>query len=282
MQFRLKYNQLVFMDHNMTVLGKRENTQEHTSVKRQKQANVSSYPERCIFGDVVFSKKIALVKDFRNERKAMRFFSQTDSSRNDYLSIQEQNAFQVIMNQKPMCFPNGEILNGLYNFCLTCEENPRLLCSPTHHHSFLSNGKKVLGIGTLTFEQGQLLEISNHSGHYRPSNDQMIDTIKALHYESEDELKVYVSYSKAEKEVFAVSQIIEAESFSSLKPLKKNQTINLETGEIEKIKHSNYELKDNQVTFLDCKQLVNRSNQSLNLQQKLQIEYASIVSRYNL
>ena len=136
-------------------------------------------------------------------------------------------------------------------------------------------------MGTLTFDGGQLIEITNNSGHYKPSNDQMVDVIKALHYESEGSLKTYVSYSHSSRDVFAVSAIIEAESFSLLKPLKKNQVINSETGEVEKIRLNDYDKIDFKDKTLNNKdELI--TNDTLKLKEELQEEYDDIVRTHKL
>jgi hypothetical protein len=266
----------------MSELGKRTRAEEQGSNKRKSlEKEKTIYPEKCELGGVTFFGKLALNTDYRNERKAMRFFSRNEPSKNRYLSSESQNNYRVQLDKNPMCFPDGNVLHGKYNFCLTCEESPRLLCSQNHHHSFLANGKKVLGMGTLTFDEGQLIEITNNSGHYKPTNEQMLDVIKALHYESESSLKTYVSYSHSPREVFAVSAIIEAESFSLLKPLKKNQIINQDTGEVEKIKLNDYDtfdLKDKNVNNND--ELIN--NNTLKLKEELQEEYDEIVRTHKL
>ncbi len=124
-------------------------------------------------------------------------------------------------------------MEGEYNFCLTAEQSPRLLCSKSLHHSFLANGKKVFGIGTLTFENGRLFKISNHSGHYKPTNNEMMQVIKALYKASDEDLKIYTSYSNNQPEIFPVLEILEHDDFEKLAPIASNEEIDIETGAVE-------------------------------------------------
>jgi hypothetical protein len=54
------------------------------------------------------------------------------------------------------------------------DENGHIYASKTHkvgefHHSSLGGGKPVAGAGEITVKNGVPTEISNGSGHYRPS-----------------------------------------------------------------------------------------------------------------
>lgn len=42
-----------------------------------------------------------------------------------------------------------------------------------YHHSSLSRGKAVLFAGTITIANGQILEVSDFSGHYKPNSDSL-------------------------------------------------------------------------------------------------------------
>jgi hypothetical protein len=49
------------------------------------------------------------------------------------------------------------------------------------HHSSLAQGKPVAAVGELTDKNGNLIEVSNRSGHYEPSqgmNDQLMHELK--------------------------------------------------------------------------------------------------------
>lgn len=62
-----------------------------------------------------------------------------------------------------------------------------------HHSSFLSGGP-VLGAGTIkTNAAGELLEVTNQSGHYKPSKEQIINTLRILQYSGVDITHVRVT-----------------------------------------------------------------------------------------
>lgn len=63
------------------------------------------------------------------------------------------------------------------------------------HHSYLSNGKKVLSAGYLIFNQGQLVLFSNESGHYTPTNDEMAPEIIFFHNLAQNSALVYEDHS---------------------------------------------------------------------------------------
>lgn len=228
-----------------------------------KITKINNYP-RVIFQNCVMSTLISLKPDFKIERKRMRFFEVNDPQKNKYLSPEQQAECCVSMDDSSFSFPNGDILEGQYNFCLTAELLPRLLCSKTEHHSFLANGKKVLGVGTLDFDNGRLFKISNHSGHYKPTNDEMMQVIKALSKASDGDLKVYTSYSKPTPEIFSVLDVLQQDDFEELTPIAENEEINIETGVIETIQipGSNYQYVSSIL-----------SNESLRLKDEVLMEY---------
>lgn len=67
------------------------------------------------------------------------------------------------------------------------------------HHSYLSNGKKVLGAGTMEFSYGRLRIISNDSGHYKPRPDQMLDLLERLFLETKDPSILFEDHSRVAK-----------------------------------------------------------------------------------
>lgn len=62
-----------------------------------------------------------------------------------------------------------------------------------HHSSFLS-GDATLGSGSIkTNEAGEIIEITNHSGHYKPSVDQILNTLEVLKENGVDLSKITVT-----------------------------------------------------------------------------------------
>lgn len=64
-------------------------------------------------------------------------------------------------------------------------------------HSFLAKGEDVLAVGTITLDtDGSVTEISNESGHYKPSTDESYRAIELLEHLGIDLLGVTINYKK--------------------------------------------------------------------------------------
>lgn len=168
------------------------------------------YPESVSFlGENIFSK-ISLKPEFKLERKAMRTLSEGHFFKK-YLSFNQQNECIAHLSEDKLFVDNQkQPFHGTFHFVLTCEKNPRLLVHPEHHHSYLANGKKVLACGSLTFKKGKLKQISNNSGHYRPTDEEMFSLIKALYHATNGSLKYYKSYSHSPATVYSVSSFLKS------------------------------------------------------------------------
>ncbi|MBF0312682.1 MAG: hypothetical protein HQK52_04660 [Oligoflexia bacterium] len=71
--------------------------------------------------------------------------------------------------------------NALY----AIDENGELYVSTysrvgSFHHSSILGGKPVLSAGMITIVQGKIVKITNESGHYKPTNDQLVAAVRAL------------------------------------------------------------------------------------------------------
>lgn len=248
---------------------KRKSNPEDEFQKNKKFKEIKVYDKSIYYHDQLMTSRIVLKEqEFKNERKAMRFFQKTNSTQNLYLTEEKQNSHTVLMENNPISYVGGKVLEGTYNFCLTCEEKPRLICSKTKHHSYLANGKRVLGVGTLLFDGGKLLEITNHSGHYKPSNNEMIDIIKVLYKLSDETLVSYKSFSEIGKGQYLVSELLEAENFDKLRPIDATQSIDLGTGKIE-----HFVLNQNYY----CQSVDDTNNESLSLNENVLQSYLEII-----
>ncbi|MBJ15555.1 MAG: hypothetical protein CMF38_02820 [Legionellaceae bacterium] len=161
-------------------------------------------------------------EEFKIERQAMRVLQRNAPKLSDYLTAAEQAQKTVYLDEHLFKWANGEVLNGQYNFCMTAEKHPRLICDVGLHHSYLVNGKKVLAAGELLFKQGQLLEITNSSGHYRLSNEEMLPFVAAMYELSAQTLLSYVSYSDTVPNVFSVEKMIKDKRIGYAQLLKEN------------------------------------------------------------
>ena len=185
--------------------------------------NKNIYPERITYYGVLMSSRISLVNDcgFRMERRLMR--ENIISDHTAYFDEARQNMHLLQYSEADEGFVNdreGILKKGEYNFILTCEENPRLIYADTSiHHSALANGKKVLASGCLFFDSGDLIAISNNSGHYCPTDDEMLGIIKALYRASSGTLVSYYSYCSDPSSLYLVKELINVESISQASPV---------------------------------------------------------------
>ncbi|MDI9819427.1 MULTISPECIES: hypothetical protein [unclassified Legionella] len=205
----------------------------------------NNYPEAIMYYGQPINSKISLKYEFKNERKAMRFLKE-NGLENKYIDKEKQKEYVINLyeDEGDIFFSDSknEWLDGEYLFVLTCEENPKLLCDKTMHHSFMANGKKVLAAGSLLFENGVLQEVTNDSGHYRPTDEEMLPVIKALYSASNGTLRSYKSYCSDKPLIFPVIELIDIIQFSSVKPLQISEIICTQTG--ARILLSDYDHQD--------------------------------------
>ncbi|WP_419421499.1 hypothetical protein ACNVED_16095 (plasmid) [Legionella sp. D16C41] len=232
-------------------VGKSENHHEKSEpsiIKSSKKQKLSlpktSYPDSIVFFGVVINTNISLKPEFKLERKAMRLLEMHQFD-NKYIGTAKQEDYLVELTS-PFSFKSrkDERLDGEYNFVLTYEKAPKLLCDQSLHHSYLANGKKVLATGTLEFKQGALVGITNNSGHYRPLNTDMLPIIKALCFASGKTLIKYTSFCTEQPLVYPVAELIKAQDFSSVQSLQFNEVIDTHNG--QRIILSGYEQPPNQ------------------------------------
>ncbi len=192
----------------------------------------NTYPDTVVYFGQTFQFKISMKPEFKIERKAMRLLSFEEAD-NIYLSKEKQDMCTLKYSEIYQTFvtqDNQMVADREYNFVLTCEPHPRLLISEYLHHSSLANGKKVLASGSLFFSDGNLYKITNHSGHYRPTDEEMLGVIKALYVASNGSLKKYQSYSSQRALIYPVNELINAESFTQVSPLAITEMIDDASG----------------------------------------------------
>lgn len=224
------------------------------------------YPNTISFFNHEISTKISLKNQFKIERKVMRSLVDNDPEQK-YLNSEKQQENNLYYDVEDQYFfkANGTTLNGEYNFVLTCEDEPQLLCSRKKHHSYLANGKKILAAGSLVFTEGRVMEITNNSGHYTPTNEEMLPVINALHDASGKTLEYFVSYCTGSPVIYSVTELVENNNFNDTTPLPKRHTI-------AKPRQSHYDQDDsdeNSQQHDDCSE--SRFGKSLN--RKLEIKY---------
>ncbi|HEY6925315.1 MAG TPA: hemagglutinin repeat-containing protein, partial [Steroidobacteraceae bacterium] len=99
-----------------------------------------------------------------------------------YLSESEREASRVYTQDGKLVDSNGVPLEGNYIFVV--DQQGRLIASPPHegviHHSSLGAGKPVLTAGTIHATGGKVGDLTNQSGHYRPSIESFEHFVVAL------------------------------------------------------------------------------------------------------
>ena len=74
--------------------------------------------------------------------------------------------------------------SGEFIFALASKPQPSLYVGlksvGTFHHSSLYAGRAVLGAGTMVVENGVVLQVNNHSGHYKPGFSEMVKVVEHM------------------------------------------------------------------------------------------------------
>jgi len=99
-----------------------------------------------------------------------------------YLSESEREESRVYTQDGKLVDSNGVPLEGDYIFVV--DQQGRLIASAPHdgviHHSSLGAGKPVLTAGTIKATGGKIGDLTNQSGHYRPSIESFEHFVVAL------------------------------------------------------------------------------------------------------
>ncbi|STX40686.1 Uncharacterised protein [Legionella donaldsonii] len=168
---------------------------------------------------------IALKDNCRPERKRQRAL-QANYEESSYLpEVLLKLAAELHTNKTGIfAFADGIMPDGKYLYVRTL--SGALFAAKekdTAHHSYLSNGKKVTSAGYLVFEKGKLCLVSNESGHYRPTKEEMLEDLHYYYNLSKNEHLVYEDHTSVLTEncikEFSVKAIVERQTFDDLLPL---------------------------------------------------------------
>lgn len=114
----------------------------------------------------------------------------------EYLTESQKTQYELFVKDGKVVDANGKLYDtsdagsihsGKGKSIFVMDENGRIFASKTQdvgkfHHSSLGSGKPVAGAGELVIKDGIVIEISNKSGHYWPTEElnlQVIDELKA-------------------------------------------------------------------------------------------------------
>jgi len=89
-----------------------------------------------------------------------------------------------------------------------------------NHHSFFSKkdgfGKPIACGGYFKVKEGKIIEIDSHSGHYKPTKDQLILAVKFLYKEGVFTENVNIQYSNGELKKITLQEVLAIDSESIL------------------------------------------------------------------
>lgn len=110
-----------------------------------------------------------------------------------YFNREELKKFEVVLKDGIFYDLHGKKMSSEFDAesmsfdhaLLVIDKNFKVYLMPfesrgTYHHSSLSNGDDIIFAGTAAFHHGALRELSNSSGHYKPSGKQTLAVLKAL------------------------------------------------------------------------------------------------------
>ncbi len=140
-----------------------------------------------------------------------------------YFTDEEKKQYILSPNTETGIFYiNGEVASGrylyargmdetLYGYKINDNEDPNV------HHSFFTEGNNVLSAGYFRFSEinnensldntlpaGIMLSVSNESGHYTPTNEEMLDQVEYYYNVSKNSNLVYIDHTRApsEKQIY--------------------------------------------------------------------------------
>jgi|GEM_PF-6825433 hypothetical protein len=113
-----------------------------------------------------------------------------------YLSEQTRSRYEVKLTGDGFSDQSGKLLDGNYLYVRTLDGKLYAAkCGEIGHHSYLSNGKKVTSVGHFIFQRGKLVLVSNESGHYTPTNEEMLSDVEFYFHLSENQDLIYEDHS---------------------------------------------------------------------------------------
>lgn len=144
---------------------------------------------------------ISLKPEFKEERQKQRQL-QAQYEYSVYISETIKNWLCLVHHDKgAFTLPQGVVPHGKYIFV-------RMLTGEIYiakedqisHHSYLSNGKKVLSTGYMAFDEGRLYLVSNESGHYTPTNEEFWPELSFYYTIAQNDKLIYEDHSRVPKE----------------------------------------------------------------------------------
>lgn len=121
-------------------------------------------------------------------------------SHKGYLTEETREKYKVTCNDTFFCDADGKLLEGAYIYVLL--PNYQLCCAPiTEHlqHSYFNAGHGVRGAGVVYMSCGRLITMSNESGHYTPTHEEMQDAIAWFYQQVKGHRFLFEDHSAQDK-----------------------------------------------------------------------------------
>lgn len=137
---------------------------------------------------------IAMNPEYRGENTGKYTDPVTKTKWNvKYYTSSELKQYEVIPRDNLLTNSSGKKISSEFDAeamsfehgLFVIDKNYRMYLLPfeirgTYHHSSLSRGDDIIFAGTAAFHNGILKELSNSSGHYKPSSQQTLVVLKQL------------------------------------------------------------------------------------------------------
>lgn len=137
------------------------------------------------------TRHITLKPEFHNELLAETVVKQ------HYANSDERLAFEITVENGLFYNKQHKLVHGAYLYILM-PDNRLFACLDSHqrHHSHLSSGLEVKGAGVLFLLNGKLINVSNESGHYRPTQEEMLPALKWFQRKSKNDDLIFEDHSQ--------------------------------------------------------------------------------------
>jgi hypothetical protein len=140
------------------------------------------------------TRSISLKPPFFNEAQAESIV------RHHYLSSEEREAYRITVRDGFFYDAQNQLLHGAYLYVLFTDNRLYAIPnSPRVNHSHLSSGLDLKGPGIFYIEGGRLITLSNESGHYKPTKNEMIEALEWFYQQTESDF-LFEDHSEQNKE----------------------------------------------------------------------------------
>ncbi|HHT0591694.1 TPA: hypothetical protein ACTXXA_000647 [Legionella anisa] len=205
---------------------------------------------------------IPLKPKAKQERQSERIFQERGATLYNYFSDEQQQAARIKVDDNGLFYNvKNERLSGLFLYVslpdeqiIFVEDNGKFF------HSALANGKKVLAAGKLELQEGMLIKVSNESGHYMPTDEEMRYMLSQFLSLSKNINLVYESHCRAIEGI--VQQHLVSDFLKSKHSIIKEVEVNKFT--IKEVNEDLYETVGTRSRYARKPKLINVTAKKIN------------------